>query len=134
MADNSDIIRVEGLKAINKKLKALDEDTNALAQMNYRAAQTLITEAKPLTPVKTGALRASLKASKSKAFAAVRGGSAKVPYAAPIHWGWFYDKNWFIKKNIMPNPFLGKALKLSREEIMSKYQKDMEALIKKHQL
>lgn len=134
MADNSGSIQVEGLKAINNSLKALGEDTTVLADANFEAANQLLREAQPLVPVRTGALKGSLKASKTKAFAQVRGGSAKVPYAAPIHWGWFRDKNTGKNKNILPNPFLAKALKLSREEIFANYQRNMESLIKKHNL
>jgi hypothetical protein len=134
MADNSGVIQVEGLKAINRSLKALDEDTTALAEANYEAARLLLRSAAPLVPVKTGALKQSLKASKTKAFAQVRGGSARVPYAAPIHWGWFRDKNTGKNKNILPNPFLAKALKLTREEIFANYKANMDALIKKHNL
>jgi len=134
MADNSGSIQVEGLKAINRSLKALGEDTSVLADANYDAANQLLRASLPIVPVRTGALKGSLKASKTKAASVVRGGSTRVPYAAPIHWGWFRDKNTGKNKNILPNPFLAKALKYTREEILANYQRNMESLIKKHNL
>lgn len=134
MPGNSGSIQVEGLKEINRNLKALGEDTTALADANFKAAQQLLRVAEPRVPVRTGALKNTLKASRTKASAQVRGGSTRVPYAAPIHWGWFRDKRTGVKRNILPNPFLANALKLSRDEIFASYKRSMDALIEKHNL
>jgi hypothetical protein len=54
---------------------------------------------------------------------------SRLPYANPIHWGWFYDKNNFVKKRIKPNPFLSRALGYNRDEILATYKRGMEKLI-----
>lgn len=127
-------VEVEGLKELTRNLSLLAADETGINQANYRAATTLLQTAKPMVPVRSGKLANSLKAGKAKRYAEVRAGSARVPYAAPIHFGWFYDKEYFIQKNIRPNPFFYRALGLVYDDIIAKYNDDMEALIKKYQL
>lgn len=61
-------------------------------------------------------------------------GNARVVYANPIHWGWFYDKNNFVQKNIKPNLFLYRALGSTKDQIMERYNQDMQQLIDKYGL
>jgi hypothetical protein len=63
----------------------------------------------------------------------IRAGLKKVPYANPIHWGWFYDRNNFITKNIKPNPFMARALEYNRDDILKKYAEEMAKLIAKYE-
>jgi hypothetical protein len=134
MAYERGSIQVEGLKEINQKLKAFDKDDATMANANYEAAQLLIKKALPAVPVVSGALKASLKPSKTRAAAQVRAGNARVPYANPIHWGWFFDKKHNKRKNIRPNPFLANTLKYNYPEIIANYKKNAEILIKKYNL
>jgi hypothetical protein len=136
MPGQGDRIQVDGLKENLKNLRALgDKGTlDAVKQANVDAAQILVRSALPLVPRRSGKLAATLKPTRTTAYAGVRAGSASVPYAGPIHFGWFYDRNWFIKKNIKPNPFLFRAFGYSKQEIMATYQRNMEIAIKKHDL
>lgn len=134
MAVTGNRVEADGLRELSKKLTLLANDDPAINQANYRAATTLLQTSKPMVPVRSGKLANSLKAGKAKNYASVRAGSARVPYAAPIHFGWFYDREYFISKNIAPNPFFYRALGLVYEEIIEKYNDDMEAIIKKYQL
>jgi hypothetical protein len=45
-----------------------------------------------------------------------------VPYANPIHWGWF-------KRNIKPQPFFVKALGITRDEVYQTYYRNVNKLI-----
>jgi hypothetical protein len=134
MAVTGNRVEVEGLNLINRQLTLLAKDEKGINQANYEAATTLLQTARPMVPVRSGKLAASLKAGKAKRYAEVRAGSARVPYAAPIHFGWFYDKKNNIRKNIKPNPFFYRALGLVYDDIITKYESDMQNLIKKHQL
>lgn len=127
-------IRVEGLRETIKQLEALGADKSEIVEANYRAAETLRQQALPNVPVRTGKLRASLRSSKAKGYAQVSMGNSRVVYANPIHWGWFYDKEWFIQKNIKPNLFLYRALGSTKDEIMQRYNQDMQQLIDKYGL
>ena len=134
MAVSGNRIELEGLKEISKQLTLLASDDKSINEANYRAANTLLRTARPMVPVKSGKLANTLKAGKAKKYASVRAGSARVPYAAPIHFGWFYDKEYFIRKNIAPNPFFYRALGMVYTDIIDKYNNDMQNIIKKHKL
>ena len=129
-------IEAVGLNAVTKKAREFAERgaLDAVKAANYEAALLLVKAAQPLAPTRSGKLRSSIRPAKAAKFAAVYAGSARVPYAAPIHFGWFYDKEWFIKKNIKPNPFLYRAFGYKKEQILQNYVDNMEKAIKKYQL
>jgi hypothetical protein len=141
-------IRVEGLKPAIKQLEAFGASKAEIVDINVRAARTIADAAEPNIPVyngthnkktgkryfyKTGgALKRSLRVSKAKGYASVILGNARVPYANPIHWGWFYDKNNFVDKNILPNRFLKKALDANYEKVIREYDSRIQALLNKY--
>lgn len=127
-------IRVEGLRETIKQLEALGADKSEIVDANFRAAETLRQQAQAQVPVRTGRLKSTLRSSKAKGYAQVSMGNARVVYANPIHWGWFYDKEWFIQKNIKPNLFLYRALGATKDQIMQRYNQDMQQLINKYGL
>lgn len=140
---------VEGLDELNKQIKALGGSTKDMAGANFRAAEMVRIEALPMVPVyrgnqgenkqffqykSGGSLRASLRSSKSSKYAEVVAGNARVPYANPIHWGWIYDKDWFVKKNIRPNLFIYRALGNKYQAIMANYEDELQKIIDKYGL
>jgi hypothetical protein len=127
-------IKVEGLQQTIKSLQALGADKTEIQDANYQAAVKLITTARPLVPVQTGRLLSSLKPGRTTMYAVARAGSTRVPYANPIHWGWFLDKKTGIKRNIKPQPFFGKALGYSKDQIIADYDRNMQQLIDKYHL
>jgi hypothetical protein len=122
-------IQVTGLKeAVRHTREFGDKGTqDAIKKANFDAAVTLIEAALPRVPVRTGRLRASLKPARAVGYAAARAGSARVPYAGPIHYGWG-------RKHIKPQPFFAEALGYTKDEILAKYERDMEQALKKYQL
>jgi hypothetical protein len=127
-------IRVLGLRETIKQLEALGASKQEIVDANVRAAETLKDAARPLVPERTGLLKSTLRVSKAKGYAQVMMGNARVPYANPIHWGWFYDRESFIYKNIKPNLFLYRALGSKLDTIILQYNKDMQNLIDKYGL
>ena len=125
-------IRVEGLRETVRSLEALGADKTEIGDAGYQAAQTLIAEATPLVPVRSGRLRNSLRPGRMKMGAVARAGSSRVPYANPIHWGWFIDKNTGVRRNVLPQPFFSKALGYSYERIIADYNKNMQQLVDKY--
>lgn len=122
-------IKVEGLKETIKDLQALGVEKQKFVDINLEAAEILMSAARPLIPVRTGKLAGSMRASKTVQYAQVSLGRAKIPYAGPIHYGWFYDRNNFIKKNIQPNPFLSKALRQNYDEIIKRYNESVQKVL-----
>lgn len=134
-------IDVEGLRQTNRELKALEADKADIIASNVNAAETLIKAAIPLVPELTGALRSTLKPARVQNYAEARGGSARVPYANPIHWGWSIvgprHKGTLAPgtvRNIQPQPFFSKALGYTKDEIIANYERDMQNLINKYGL
>lgn len=121
----NDSIRVSGLNQAIRSLKEIGVPAKEISQAGYEAGQVVADEARTLVPVKTGALRSTIRVAKQQRAIVVRAGSAKVPYANPIHWGWF-------RRGIMPNPFFSKALKLNIEEIYTRYFENIDKLITKY--
>lgn len=134
-------VKIEGLAQLTKQLKALEADKADLIEANVQAAETLIKSASGLVPTLTGALKGSLKASKTANYAMAKAGSARVPYANPIHWGWSIvgsNHKGTLKpgtiRNIKPTPFFAKALGYTYQEIIDDYSKTLQKLINKYGL
>ena len=127
-------IKVEGLQQTIRQLQALGADKSEISNANYEAAQTLIKEATPLVPVRSGRLRSTLRASRAQMYAQAKAGSSQVPYANPIHWGWFRDKQTGVNRNVKPQPFFAKALGLTYQQIIADYNRNMQQLVNKHGL
>jgi hypothetical protein len=125
-------IEIDGLDLILKQFDRIGAPKEEIKATNKQIGQLVINKAKTYVPVVSGRLLKSLRAAALQNRVVIRGGSRAVPYANPIHWGWFYDRNNFIYKNIMPNPFLTEALDYNRNEIFNKYATEMQQLIDKY--
>lgn len=101
--------QVEGLREIQRELARLQdrETARAVRGVNKSLAQQVVDLAQP--PTKSGALGQSMKAQGGMRDAVAQaGGTARVPYAAVVHWGW-------PKRNIRRNAFLYRALAQARQ-------------------
>jgi hypothetical protein len=81
-------VTIEGL---NKTVRTLEKAGVEIQDLKaaFKKVSDLVTgEAKARVPVKTGKLQASIRSGNSKNKAVVRAGSARVPYAGPINYGW----------------------------------------------
>ena len=121
-------IKVEGFSQIQRGIVALGVPRAEMKAAAQASAQVVLNEAKSLVPVRTGKLRDSIRITSGR-FGAVqitagnnRKGKAGIPYANPIHWGWF-------KRNILPQPFFSKALGITREQVYKNYEHEIESKI-----
>lgn len=116
-------IKVKGYKQAIKALQAIGVPAAEIKAAGTQAGELVANEARGLAPVRTGALRNSIRVSKALNRVSVSAGNnTRVPYANPIHWGWF-------KRNIKPQPFFIKALGITRDEIYQNYYKSLDRLI-----
>lgn len=121
-------IKVTNLREINKALKAVGAPNEAIKKAGKESGELVASEARGLVPVRTGALRNSIRVgATARGKITVLAGNNRtsksgVPYANPIHWGWF-------KRNIKPQPFFVKALGYTRAEVYENYFSQMEQLI-----
>jgi hypothetical protein len=127
---NEQAIEIEGLAQLFTALKKLGAPVEAITKANQAAALPVVKTAKNIVPVQSGKLRNSIRMNRATTNVKVMAGYKRVPYANPIHWGWFLDKKTGVKRNIKPNPFLAKALGYNRDEILKNYTDQIQKLIK----
>jgi HK97 gp10 family phage protein len=120
---NTSGIKVQGLRSSIKALQAIGVDAKDIKSAGNDAGEIVAREARNLAPVKTGSLRSTIRTSKALNKVTVSAGNnGRVPYANPIHWGWF-------KRNIKPQPFFIKALGITRNEVYQNYYRSINKLI-----
>jgi len=118
-------IKVAGLRQAIKALQAIGVPAAEIKAAGSQAGDLVANEARALAPVRSGALRNSIRVSKALNRVSVSAGNNRsVPYANPIHWGWF-------KRNIKPQPFFIKALGITRDEVYQNYYRTLDTLIAK---
>ena len=129
---------VIGLDETVKALRAIGTPGRVISAAGVESARIVANEAKTLAPVRTGRLRGSIRVARTQKGAAVAAGNASILYANPIHWGWFRDydtdrarrtRRKYIDRNIMPNPFLERALGLKKGEVVEAFRRNMNKLI-----
>lgn len=84
------VLAVRGLDELRKAIRQADTQqlVVALKTANKDAAQLVVDRAKPLAPVRTGAMQRTIRALGSqKVGRVVMGNNTKVKYANAVHWG-----------------------------------------------
>lgn len=121
-------IEIDGLKETQKALKDMNHDLRfEMKETHKKAAEVIVEGAKRYVPVNTGRLAASIRAAATMTSGKVRAGSAAVPYAGPVHFGW-------PARRIKPQPFIYDALDVRRQEVYRLYSERIFGLIDKHGL
>jgi hypothetical protein len=101
------------------------ETRDSMKATHKRAAEIVIQGAKRFVPVVSGKLAASIRDGSTQRMGRVRVGSASVPYAGPIHFGW-------PARKIKPQPFIYDALDGRRNEVAAVYAKRIDELTVKY--
>ena len=119
---------------LQKAMKEAGDDLVAeLKAGNKALGEIVAARARQLVPVRSGALKKTIKATKSAGGAKVNAGTpgllSKVPYAGPIHYGW--DNAFGEGVTIEARPFLSDALDDVRDEVVDAYVKMRNDLLKK---
>jgi hypothetical protein len=129
-------IEVSGIGAARKHANQFRNIDKELRAAGKEAGEILIAEIRRTAKFSnrahrpsSGRLLRTLRTVSITKGAAVRLGNARVPYAGPIHFGWAYDKEWLIRKNIAPNPFMYRAFGWKKQDILDAYKKQVDKLI-----
>ena len=114
-------LKVKGLKELTRAMQEIGIPKDAIKQSGKIAAEKVMNEAKSLAPVRSGKLRDSIRLGATAAGKVTirAGNNGTIPYANPIHWGWY-------KRHIAPQPFFSKALGYTRDEIYQTYFAQLE--------
>jgi HK97 gp10 family phage protein len=126
-------VKVVGLNQAVRALRAIGVPSAEIGKASQESGEIVAGRARSLVPVKTGALRATIKAKKiARKVVVSAGNNRSVPYANPIHWGWNYDKVNLQPKNIRPRPFFTNALRNTRQQVYETFFDNMERLFKQY--
>ena len=132
---NEQAISIDGLSECFRALRAVGTPVEAIKEANKESGEIVAKTARNIVPVSPGggALRRTIRVANVSTNVKIRAGKASVPYANPIHWGWFRDKKRGFNRNILPNPFMSKALGYTRDEVLLNYVSNIQKLINKHE-
>ncbi|ALD74827.1 hypothetical protein AN946_10055 [Trueperella pyogenes] len=100
-------MNVKGLRETIRALEAAGAATTDMKDLMHEIGLIVTRSAASHVPVRSGRLARSLRAGRGKTKAVARSGSARVPYAPIIHYGW-------PARRIPARPFLSDAVQ--REE------------------
>lgn len=80
--------RLVGARDLRRALKACGDSLTDLKETYAATAALVAAEAVTGAPRRTGRLAGSVKGNRATSKAVVNYGSARVPYAGVVHWGW----------------------------------------------
>ena len=108
------VTEVRGAKELRKTMKAAGESLKDLSAIHKRVGTIVAEASRPRSPAVSGRLAGSVRPSSAATRATIRAGSAAVPYAGPIHFGW-------PARNIAANPFITSAAEATEPEWTEAY-------------
>jgi hypothetical protein len=117
------VLVVDGARQLRATMKRAGLSLDDLKAAHLAVAQLVDRAAKPHAPVgETGRLVGSERAAGTQSAAIVRAGSARVPYAGPIHWGW-------PNRHIVAQPWLYEAAADTEAAWLAMYLRAIEAVV-----
>jgi hypothetical protein len=117
-------LRIDGLKDLVRDLEKAGVQVADLRAAFTGIAREARSLAVGFAPRRSGQLRASIRASQAKNYARVTAGSSRVPYAAPINYGW-------EKRHIRGAGFMQKADAAIRPHVLRTLVAAVDRMIKR---
>jgi hypothetical protein len=118
---SEEAVRVEGLGPFIRAMREAQADLDELKDATQKAGTIVLAAAAGRAPRRTGTLASSGRASRAARKAIVRFGSARVPYAGPIHWGW-------PRRHIAAQPFALDAARATEPMWLAGFTRDLERI------
>lgn len=111
-------VHVEGLDQLRRELRRVKdrELDQEMKQIHLDLAREVVDRALPNVPVRTGALKASVRAAGTVRDAIGRVGKASVPYAPVVHWKY-------------GPPFLTDAAQQLERDIVDRYDRQVSEML-----
>ena len=120
-------ITISGVKEVIDTLNKLGRDIESNIELNKELSTNLSQKASAMAPKLTGALASSVVGNPSAEKAQILAGSAAVPYAGVIEYGW-------PDRNIDAQPYLNPAVNDNMGYIIEKYNDSIQKAIKQYNL
>ncbi|GAA3342980.1 hypothetical protein GCM10017714_33650 [Curtobacterium pusillum] len=119
------VVQVDGARKLRATLKAAGDDLTDLKAAHREAAEIAARASAALAPVgPTGRLQRTIRASGTKTAGVIRAGTARVPYAPVIHWGW-------PKRRIKAQPFLSDGARDSEGRWLPVYINHLDTIVQR---
>lgn len=115
-------VEVEGASELRRAIRQAraSDIARRLRAANKTIAQEIVDRALPHVPVRSGRLKASVKAASTITAAMGKAGSpVRVPYAPVIHWGW-------PARSIPRRPFLSDAAASVEDDVADRYLAELD--------
>jgi hypothetical protein len=119
-------VEIQGLNKFVATVRRAGIDLAEMKQANARAGAVIVSAANARAPRRSGALAGTIRSARQARKVIVMAGSARVPYAGPIHWGW-------PARHIAPNPFLSQAAQSTESTWLPGYLSDIDKILAKVQ-
>jgi hypothetical protein len=116
------LVEVKGVRELRKTMKAAGEDLADMKDANAAVGNMVAQTAKGIAPVRSGALAGAIRAGRAVGGVNVKAGSARIPYAGVIHWGW-------PAHNIAANAFLSDAATSTESAWVALYEEEIGKII-----
>ena len=129
---------VEGLREARRAIRRVSEDSKTELRGAHRAAAEIVArQARFEVPVRSGRLKASIRAGSTMTKGQVKAGGSGIRYAGPIHFGWRtrpdVARGW-RGGPIRPQPFIYKAGDKRIRDVLEEYERQLGAVIRRHGL
>jgi hypothetical protein len=115
-------VKIEGARELRTALKKAGADLQDFTDVNATIGRYVSGRAAAMAPKRSGALAGSIRSSKAKGSATLRAGSARLPYAGPVHWGW-------PRRGLRPQAFLADAASVTEPTWTKYYMDRVEAIV-----
>lgn len=116
---------VQGLRETVRDLEKVGVEVSDMKDVFTDIGNVVASDARTLVPKKTGRLGMAIKPTKTKNKAAVRAGSARVPYAGVQNYGW-------PSRNIRGRLFLQSAIDSNQSRAIQMMEDGLSEIINKH--
>jgi hypothetical protein len=116
------VVQVEGLRTLSTTLRRAEQNLDDLKDANARVGAMVAQWASVRAPRRTGRLGQSVRAGRQAGAAVVSAGTAAVPYAGPIHWGW-------RSRHITAQPWVSEAAVETQPAWLPVYQADIQKVL-----
>lgn len=114
--------KVEGADRLKRTLLAAGDDLADLRRVNREAGDLVASGARGDVPVRSGALLGTIRSSGTERQGTASAGSAKVPYAGVIEFGW-------PARGIEAQPSLTGSLEANEEQLADLYQRETDRVL-----
>lgn len=115
-------VQVYGLRNLKRTMRQAGVDVKQLSKINREAASFVANASRLPAPKRSGRLAASIRAGATQKAGVVRAGRKSLPYANPIHWGWF-------RRGIRPQPWLSNTAQATESGWRPLYEQHMNDVI-----